>query len=56
MFTDFITDLVELRVREKLAKMAENKETSLADPVEFLSRQFYAEGMQWRRTPTGCFR
>ena len=43
--TDFITDLVELRVREKLAKMAENKETSLADPVEFLSGQFYAEGM-----------
>ncbi|MCR4657708.1 MAG: TetR/AcrR family transcriptional regulator [Lachnospiraceae bacterium] len=43
---DFLVDITELRVREKLAVMEKDKERSLEDPAAFLAEQMYSEGMR----------
>ncbi|MBQ9328636.1 MAG: TetR/AcrR family transcriptional regulator [Solobacterium sp.] len=42
---EFIVDLVELRVREKLEGLLHHRESSLNDPVHYLSDLFFQEGM-----------
>ena len=43
--TDFVIDLMELRIKEKLAAAAEKKERSLSDPVGYLTELYYEQGM-----------
>lgn len=42
---DFLIDLIELRITEKLAIMIEKKADSLNDPVGCIAEIFYREGM-----------
>ncbi len=42
---DFLADLIELRVKEKLENLKCRNQESLSDPVGFLSGIFYSEGM-----------
>lgn len=42
---DFLADLIELRVKEKLEILRCRSKESLSDPVGFLSDIFYSEGM-----------
>lgn len=42
---DFLADLIELRVREKLSALRNRRAESLADPAGFISGIFYSEGM-----------
>ena len=41
----FIMDLIELRITEKLADMAGHMEDSLSDPVGYVADMFYREGI-----------
>lgn len=43
--TDFLVDLMECRIKEKLAVLKEQKKDSLNDPIKYISDIFYAEGM-----------
>lgn len=43
--SDFLTDLIAFRVREKLALLRLKTPESLQNPLEFLSNVFYSEGM-----------
>ena len=43
--TDFVIDLMELRIKEKLAVIAEKKERSLTDPVGYLAELYCEQGM-----------
>lgn len=42
---DFLIDLIELRITEKLAIITERKADSLKDPVGYIAEIFYREGM-----------
>lgn len=42
---DFLIDLIELRITEKLAIIIEKKADSLNDPVGYIAKIFYREGM-----------
>ena len=42
---DFLADLIELRVKEKLELRKSQNSESLSDPVGFLAGIFYSEGM-----------
>ena len=42
---DFLADLIELRVKEKLELLRGRSDESLSDPVGFLSGILYAQGM-----------
>ncbi|MCR5687966.1 MAG: TetR/AcrR family transcriptional regulator [Lachnospiraceae bacterium] len=43
---DFLIDITEFRIREKLAVMAKEAEGSSDDPVAYLAEQMYTEGMR----------
>ena len=42
---DFIIDLMECRIREKLAALEARREESLEDPAGYIAELFYREGM-----------
>ncbi len=42
---EFMIDLMELRIKEKLGRYESDKESSLDDPIKFLSDILYLEGM-----------
>lgn len=43
---DFLLDIIEYRIKEKLSEMAAQWERSLDDPAGFLAEQMYTQGMR----------
>ncbi len=43
--TDFITDIMELRIQEKLTILKEQADASFENPVGYITNVFYEEGM-----------
>lgn len=43
--TDFLIDLMECRIKEKLAVLKEQKTDSLNDPVKYITNIFYEQGI-----------